>query len=100
MTIRRQWVASRKGTEKGTSISIEARERWEQLVDSINAARTAYYQHERPTLSDEEYDLLYRELEDLEREHPELASGESLGDVRAGTAPGAPVLAGQCIQRR
>ncbi len=70
-------MASRKGTEKGTSISIEARERWEQLVDSINAARTAYYQHERPTLSDEEYDLLYRELEDLEREHPEFDSGES-----------------------
>ena len=55
----------------------DSRKRWEELVDAINAARNAYYQHERPTISDEEYDALYRELEALERQHPELASGES-----------------------
>jgi DNA ligase (NAD+) len=58
-------------------VSAASRARWEELVDSINAARTAYYQHERPDLSDAEYDNLYRELEELERSHPELASGES-----------------------
>lgn len=68
-------MAERKGA--AAALSDSARRRWEELVDSINAARTAYYQHERPTISDEEYDLLYHELEELERLHPELASGES-----------------------
>ena len=63
--------------EKRGTLRAESRRRWEELVDAINAARTAYYQHERPTISDEEYDALYRELEALERQHPELASGES-----------------------
>ena len=58
-------------------VSVAARQRWEELVDAINAARTAYYQHERPTISDQEYDDLYRELEELEGSHPELVSGES-----------------------
>ncbi len=57
--------------------SDSARTRWQELVDSVNAARVAYYQHERPTLADDEYDALFRELEELERQHPELASGES-----------------------
>jgi DNA ligase (NAD+) len=61
----------------GGEISSASRHRWEELVDAINGARAAYYQRERPTLSDEEYDDLYRELEELERRHPELASGES-----------------------
>ena len=63
--------------DKKGGVSAASRERWEELVDAINAARTAYYQHERPTISDKEYDTLYRELEELERAHPELASGES-----------------------
>lgn len=63
--------------DKKRGVTATSRRRWEELVDAINAARTAYYQHERPTLSDEEYDNLYRELEELERTHPELASGES-----------------------
>lgn len=63
--------------DKKQGVTAKSRRRWEELVDAINAARTAYYQHERPTLSDEEYDNLFRELEELERAHPELASGES-----------------------
>ena len=59
------------------SVSAATRQRWTELVDAINAARTAYYQHERPTISDQEYDDLYRELEELEASHPELVSGES-----------------------
>lgn len=54
-----------------------ARARWAELVDSIGEARAQYYQHDRPTISDEEYDELFRELVDLEARHPELASGES-----------------------
>jgi DNA ligase (NAD+) len=65
------------GEQDAAGLSDSARTRWQELVDSVNAARAAYYQHERPTLADDEYDILYRELEELERQHPELASGES-----------------------
>ena len=54
-----------------------ARERWTNLVDQVNQARTAYYQHDQPTISDEEYDRIYRELVELEGSWPELASGDS-----------------------
>ncbi len=59
------------------SIPAEARTRWTELVDAINEARERYYERDAPTLSDEEYDALYRELTDLEGAYPELASGES-----------------------
>ena len=54
-----------------------ARARWTELVDVINAARAAYYQHDAPTLSDAEYDALYAELVALEQANPHLVSGES-----------------------
>lgn len=59
------------------SIPASARSRWEELVAQVNEARARYYQSDRPTLADEEYDALYRELVELENSHPELASGES-----------------------
>ena len=55
----------------------QARVRWTELVDAIGDARTRYYQEDRPTISDEEYDALFRELIELETAHPELSSGES-----------------------
>ena len=60
-----------------------ARERWSELVRDIEAARDAYYNAidaESP-LSDADYDVFYRELEDLESAHPALA--------RAGSRPAA-----------
>ena len=59
------------------SIPARARARWEDLVAQVNEARSRYYQSDRPTLADEEYDALYRELVELENAYPELASGES-----------------------
>ena len=59
------------------SIPADARTRWTELVDAINEARERYYERDAPTLSDEEYDALYRELTELEAAYPELASGES-----------------------
>ena len=59
------------------SVPDEARIQWAHLVDTINDARERYYQRDAPTISDEEYDAIYRELVELENEHPELASGES-----------------------
>lgn len=59
------------------SVPEAARTRWAQLVDAIGDARTRYYQEDRPTISDEEYDALFRELIEVEQQHPELVSGES-----------------------
>ena len=59
------------------TIPAKARARWTELVDAINEARERYYERDAPTLSDEEYDALYRELTELEAAYPELASGES-----------------------
>ena len=59
------------------SVPAKARARWAELVDAINAARERYYVEDAPTISDEEYDSLYRELVDLEAAHPVLVSGES-----------------------
>ncbi|MDQ5972940.1 MAG: ligase [Actinomycetota bacterium] len=65
--------------DDGSSVTApgEARARWTELVDLINTARAEYYQHDRPTLSDAEYDLLFAELGALEQQWPHLASGES-----------------------
>ena len=61
----------------GDSAVAGARARWTELVDVINAARSAYYQQDAPTLSDAEYDALYAELVALEQANPHLVSGES-----------------------
>lgn len=55
----------------------DARARWATLVDLINGARTDYYQQDRPTLSDAEYDVLFHELEAIEQQWPQLVNGES-----------------------
>ena len=54
-----------------------AQTRWRELVALINDARAAYYQHDRPTIADDEYDRLFRELLDLEAAHPQLQTGDS-----------------------
>lgn len=64
-------------TSPGTSASTAIRERHAELVDLVNAAREAYYQRDSATLSDAEYDLSYRELEQLETDHPELVTADS-----------------------
>lgn len=43
----------------------------------IEQANVAYYQDEAPTISDAEYDKLFRELEDLEKQFPEYKSDDS-----------------------
>ena len=48
----------------------DLREEYEDLVERVRAARTAYYQRDAPEISDAEYDALYRRLEDLEALHP------------------------------
>ena len=52
----------------------DPRERWQLLVAQIEQARSQYYVQDSPSLSDAEYDVLYRELEQLETDFPELHS--------------------------
>lgn len=54
-----------------------ANERWHELADIIERARIAYYNEDAPTLSDAQYDQYFRELQDLERRFPTLATGDS-----------------------
>lgn len=55
----------------------DPRERWHELVEQVEKARAQYYVDDAPSLSDAEYDVLYRELEALEAAHPELQSQDS-----------------------
>ena len=47
------------------------------LREQIEQAAYEYYILDRPTKSDAEYDRLFRELQQLEAEHPELRSADS-----------------------
>ena len=48
-----------------------------ELRRQLDQAAYEYYVLDQPTLSDREYDLLYRELVDLETAHPELRTPDS-----------------------
>lgn len=54
-----------------------AQKRWGELVELIEAARSAYYLSDEPTISDADYDMAYRELQDLEAEFPSLETPDS-----------------------
>jgi DNA ligase (NAD+) len=44
-----------------------------ELRDVLNRHNHSYYVLNQPTISDQEFDYLMRELQDLEEEHPEMA---------------------------
>ena len=56
------------------------------LREKIERASHEYYVLDRPTLSDAEYDRLFRELTDLEAKHPTLRTADS-PTLRVGAAP-------------
>jgi DNA ligase (NAD+) len=56
------------------------------LRAAIEEANHRYYVLDAPTISDAEYDRLFRELLDLEAQHPELATPDS-PTLRVGAAP-------------
>ena len=55
----------------------EAKDRVEELVEALNQHSHDYYVMDAPTISDREYDLLYRELIELEETYPELVKQDS-----------------------
>src|SRR5258708_13087964 len=65
---------------------MEPARRAEELRAQLREASYRYYVLDAPTLSDAEYDRLFRELEELEKAHPELAAPDS-PTQRVGAAP-------------
>ena len=57
-----------------TAVPAPARERWGELVRAVETARDAYYNavDAQSPVSDAQYDLLYRELEELQATYPAL----------------------------
>lgn len=53
------------------------KERIQKLVDELNQYRKEYYTQDQPTVSDSEYDKLYRELVELEKANPDLVLPDS-----------------------
>ena len=62
------------------------RERVERLRAELERHNRLYYVEDAPEITDAEYDRLFRELEALEAQHPELASPDS-PTQRVGGAP-------------
>lgn len=77
---------------EGQGVAADIKEHYAQLVDRVRAARQSYYVNDAPTISDADYDALYRELEKLEAQHPELVANDSPtqevgGEASAAFAP-------------
>ena len=58
-------------------MSIEIADRIAQLRNSLHQYAHQYYVLSQPTVSDAEYDQLFRELTELEKGHPELMTPDS-----------------------
>ena len=68
------------------SVSRRDTERAGQLRRTLEQASYDYFVLDRPTIPDREYDTLFRELQALEREHPELRTPDS-PTMRVGAEP-------------
>lgn len=53
------------------------RERMQWLAGELRRHNALYYQKAAPEISDRQYDLMLRELEELEKKHPEWADDDS-----------------------
>lgn len=62
-----------------------ARKRIKELSEEIHYHNRKYYTEDAPEIPDEEYDRLYRELENLEAEFPQLLSPDSPTQSVGGT---------------
>ena len=57
-----------------------------ELQEELNHHIVLYHEKDDPEISDEQYDLLYAELKELEEKHPELVTGDS-PTQRVGSEP-------------
>lgn len=68
------------------------RDEYQQLIDEVRRYRMAYYVEDSPLVSDAEFDVLFRRLEEIEQLHPEIVSNDSPtqevgGEVSAAFSP-------------
>ena len=68
------------------SAKTQATQRVHELHEQLRAHNIAYYVNDAPTIGDAQYDVLFRELEALEKQYPELVSVDS-PTQRVGGAP-------------
>jgi DNA ligase (NAD+) len=61
------------------------------IREQLERASHEYHVLDRPTLSDRQYDQLFRELQELEREHPELRTADS-PTMRVGAEPASQLV--------
>jgi DNA ligase (NAD+) len=64
----------------------QLRQRAAELRETLRRASHEYYVLDQPTLSDPEYDRLFRELKEIEAAHPELQTPDS-PTLRVGAEP-------------
>lgn len=64
----------------------EAKKRISELTEILEKANHNYYDLDRPTLEDDEYDALMRELRKIEQDFPELVSASSPSQRVGGSA--------------
>lgn len=60
-----------------TGASIDVQKRIDELTAALNEHNHKYYVLNQPSISDYDFDMLLKELQDLENEHPELADPNS-----------------------
>ena len=66
-------------SEKNMSFS-DVQEKYTKLRNEIEYHNNLYYNEDKPLISDMEYDVLMRELKQLEQEYPELLKNEENGE--------------------
>jgi len=66
-----------KALDSSAELTDTIRAEYAELTDTIRTARHDYYQADAPTLSDAEYDRLYRRLEQIEAQYPALIANDS-----------------------
>lgn len=77
--------------DAASGMSPDLRDRYLALRDEVARHNRAYYEQDAPTVPDDVYDRLARELRELESAHPELAAGDSPAQT-VGGAPGSAFL--------
>jgi DNA ligase (NAD+) len=65
--------------------SVDARDEHQQLAQEIEDARWRYFVLDQPTLSDAEYDVKWRRINELEEQFPELQTPDSPTQKVGGT---------------
>ena len=64
----------------------DAKKKINELCETINNHNIQYYAHDNPLISDYEYDILFKKLENLEKKYPDLIPINS-PTMRVGTKP-------------